>query len=150
LALGGLVVLAGSTTLNGPFQRSNGDQLVLWATYGVALGLAALALGTRRDQPESPAYVTFATIVAAALLGLLTDWIDNPSGLAPLLIGLAVVPLLVGGVVALAGLLRPLADGSGRVIALVTAAGLGVLIGARLIAVLIVGAAALFGPNVNV
>jgi hypothetical protein len=154
LALGGLTILLASAAtasdnLGFGDRLSNGDQLVYWAGLGISLGLAALAFGTRADQPESPSYVALMTIIGAALLGLLAEAINSPTRLDPLLLGTAAIPVLVGGVVALTGLIRPLSAGSGRSIALLSAAGLGVLLVVSLIEVAIVGGAALFGAGIH-
>jgi len=146
LALVGLVlsIAAAAPTRFGGFGNDTKDTLVVIAGVGIALGLASIAFGTRSDQPESPSYVAFTTAVAAALVALLVSAIDSPSRLSPFVMGLAAVPLLVGGLFALAGLIRPLAEGSGRSVTVLTTAGLGVLIVDELLVNAIVGAKAAF------
>ena len=141
LALVGLVLTVAATAPGhfGGFGSDTKDTLVLVAGVGVALGLASIAFGTRADQPESPAYVAFTTTVATALLSLLVSAIDSSDFFSPLVMGLAAVPLLVGGLFALAGLIRPLADGSGRQVTGLVTAGLGVLIVVELIVNVILG-----------
>lgn len=141
LALVGLVLSLAATVPSrfGGFGDSTGDALVLWAGTGVVVGLAAIAFGIRANQPESPSYVAFTTTIGAALAGLLVALVDSPSRLTPLLLGAAVVPLLVGGVFAISGLLRPLAVGSGREVTVLTSAGVGLLVVNQLVVVALVG-----------
>jgi hypothetical protein len=141
LALVGLVLTVAATAPGrfGGFGHDTKDTLVLVAGVGVALALAAIAFGTRADQPESPAYVALTTAVAAALVSLLVSAIDSSERFAPLVMGLGAVPLLVGGLFALAGLIRPLAEGSGRRVTGLVTAGLGVLIVDELLVNVILG-----------
>lgn len=146
LALVGLVLTVAALAPDrfGGFGNDTKDTLVLVAGVGVALALASIAFGTRMDQPESPTYVALTTAVAAALVSLLVSAIGSTDRFTPLVMGLATVPLLVGGLFALSGLIRPLADGSGRSVTALATTGLGVLIVDELLVNAIVGAKAAF------
>jgi hypothetical protein len=135
LALSGLIVLIASAapTSFGQFSFGARDGLILASDLGVIVALTAICFATRPNQPESPFYVAFTTAIAASLLSLLSCAVGSTDRLDPLLLGAAVVPMLVGGVVAISGLFRAIPDGSGRQIVILSAVGLGVLIAVALV-----------------
>jgi hypothetical protein len=136
LAISGLVltIAAFAPTRFGGFGSELRDGLVVYVATGVTVGLAALAFATRANQPESPMYVALTVTAAASLVGLLVAVVDSENRLVPFLLGLAVAPLLVGGTMAITGLLRPLAVEAGRTATLAVCGGLALYLAVAMIA----------------